>query len=88
MEVMPEHIHLLISMKPKLAPSTAVKILKGRSATLFFQKYPNYKRDMFWGGHLWSSSYYMSTLGNMSVETVRKYIDNQYKKEKSHSSRN
>ncbi|MBV0930678.1 transposase, partial [Lentilactobacillus sp. IMAU92037] len=31
----------------------------------------------FWGGHLWSHSYYMSTLGNMSREVVEHYIDNQ-----------
>ena len=33
-----------------------------------------------WGGHIWSRSYYMSTLGNMSKEVVAKYIQNQYSK--------
>ncbi|MBQ9154992.1 MAG: transposase, partial [Solobacterium sp.] len=36
--------------------------------------------DMFWGGHIWSPGYYMSTLGNMSRDTVIQYIQNQYKK--------
>ena len=77
MQVMPEHIHLLISFKPKYAASSVVKYLKGHSAKLFFQGHPEIKDSKFWGGHLWSHSYYMSTLGNMSKEVVEKYIRNQ-----------
>ena len=80
MEVMPYHIHLLISFKPKHAPSSIVKYLKGHSAKIFFQNHPEIRDSSFWGGHLWSHSYYMSTLGNMSQEVVEKYIRNQYTK--------
>ena len=80
MEVMPDHIHLLISFKPKHAPSSIVKYLKGHSAKIFFQNHPEIRDSSFWGGHLWSHSYYMSTLGNMSQEVVEKYIRNQYTK--------
>lgn len=79
-EVMPEHVHMLISFKPKYAPSNIVKALKGGSARLFLKNHPEIKQDKFWGGHIWSLSYYMSTLGNMSKETVIKYIQNQYSK--------
>ncbi|AVK62968.1 IS200/IS605 family transposase [Lactobacillus sp. CBA3606] len=77
MEVMPDHVHLLISFKPKYAPTNVVKAFKGGSARLFFEKHPEIKQQKFWGGHLWSHSYYMSTLGNMSKEVVERYIDNQ-----------
>lgn len=87
MEVMPDHVHLLLSFKPKLAPTSVVKYLKGYTARHFFEKHPDVKADKFWGGHLWSNSYYMSTLGNMSKDVVEQYIQNQYKKEKAHSSR-
>ena len=80
MEVMPDHIHLLISFKPKHAPSDIVKYLKGHSAKRFFQIHPEIRDHDFWGGHLWSPSYYMSTLGDMSREVVEKYIRNQYTK--------
>ena len=80
MEVMPDHIHLLISFKPKHAPSDMVKYLKGHSAKLFFAAHPEIRNKQFWGGHLWSHSYYMSTLGNMSKEVVERYIRNQYTK--------
>lgn len=77
MEVMPEHIHLLLSFKPKIAPSSIVKYLKGHSAKIFFQNHPEIRDHEFWGGHLWSHSYYMSTLGNMSKDVVEKYIQSQ-----------
>ena len=75
-EVMPEHVHLLVSFKPKLAPTNVVKTFKGVSARLWFKEYPETK-SLLWGGHLWSNSYYMSTLGDMSKNVVEKYISNQ-----------
>lgn len=80
MEVMPDHVHMLISFKPKYAPTNVVKALKGGGARLFLQNHPEIRNHQFWGGHLWSHSYFMSTLGNMSREVVEKYIENQYKK--------
>lgn len=76
-EVMPDHIHVLISFPPSKAPTSAIKALKGRSAFIFLKRHPEIKKSQYWGGHLWSSSYYMSTLGNMSKEVVERYIDNQ-----------
>ncbi len=80
MEVMPDHVHLLISFKPKHAPADIVKYLKGHSAKMFLTAHLEIKNHDFWGGHLWSHSYYMSTLGNMSKEVVEQYIRNQYTK--------
>lgn len=78
MEVMPDHVHLLVSFKPKYAPTNIVKNLKGASGRLFFSRHPDIRDQSFWGGHLWSNSYYMSTLGNMSRDVVERYIQNQY----------
>ena len=85
-EVMPDHVHLMISIPPKYSISDIMKNLKGSSARFFFSQHPDLKKDKFWGGHLWSPSYYIGTVGNMSKETVAKYIQNQYKKEKALSS--
>jgi len=79
MEVMPDHVHLLLSFKPKYAPTNVVKAFKGGSARLFFELHPEIKSQKFWGGHLWSPSYFMSTLGDMSKETVEDYIIKQRK---------
>ncbi|MGH2066638.1 IS200/IS605 family transposase [Aerococcus sp. L_4] len=75
LQVMPDHIHMLISFNPKHAASSIVKTLKGKSARLWFKAYPETKA-MLWGGHLWTSSYFMATVGSMSKETVKKYIEN------------
>lgn len=79
MEVMPDHIHLLVSFKPKYSITDIVKNLKGSTARNFFANHPEIKNNQFWGGKLWSPSYYVGTVGNMSKETVEKYIQNQYK---------
>lgn len=55
-EVMPDHIHMLLSFNPKHAPSSIVKTLKGRSAREWFQQFPETKQQL-WNGHLWSPSF-------------------------------
>ena len=75
-EVMNDHIHLLVSFLPRLSITNVVKAFKGASARLWFQQFPETKQ-LLWGGHLWSRSYYAGTVGNMSQEVVRKYIQDQ-----------
>lgn len=79
LEVMPDHIHMMISFPPKLAPASVVKAFKGASAKQWFMKFPETKK-LLWDGHLWSPSYFMSTLGNVSKEIVAQYIDSQLDK--------
>jgi len=76
-EVMPEHVHLLISFKPSKSGSSVVKALKGRSGRMFFKNHPEIKQSRMWGAHLWSPSYYFGTVGSMSKETIEKYINDQ-----------
>lgn len=78
MEVFEDYIHLLISMPPKLSISSVVKILKGRSGFLYFKKYPNTKKDLY-KGHLWSGSYFVSSTGGVTLDIIKKYIENQNK---------
>lgn len=79
MEVMSDHVHMVISFPPKMTPASVVKSFKGGSAKQWFIQFPNTKKQL-WGGHLWSPSYFMSTLGNTSKEVVSKYIDSQVDK--------
>lgn len=78
MEVMPDHIHMLISAKPQLRISDAVKILKGNTARWLFMAHPEIKSQL-WGGHLWNPSYCVVTVSDRSVEQVKHYIANQKK---------
>ena len=79
LEVTPDHVHMLISFKPKYAASSIVKALKGASARAWFKQYPDTKK-LLWKGHLWSPSFFMSTVGNVSEKIVKKYIEDQMKK--------
>ncbi|MGK4015936.1 transposase, partial [Ligilactobacillus salivarius] len=54
-----------------------IKALKGRSAFLFLQTHPEIRQKQYWDGHLWSSSYYLGSLGNMSKDVVERYINDQ-----------
>ena len=78
LEILPEHVHMLISFPPNKTPSSVIKSFKGASARAWFKKHPESK-NLLWKGHLWSPSFYMSTLGSMSKETVANYINNQIK---------
>lgn len=76
MEVMPDHIHLLVDCKPQLRLSDAIKILKGNTARWLFLNHPEVK-DKLWGGHLWNPSYFVSTVNDRSMQQIKQYINQQ-----------
>lgn len=73
---MPDHIHIFITTHPKYSPTAIVKVLKGVTGLRLFKKYPELKKQ-YWGGHIWSPSYYIGTAGTVSAETIKMYIENQ-----------
>jgi putative transposase len=79
MECYKDHIHVFVSAKPKIAPSYIYKMMKGISARKLFLIHPELK-DRLWGGHLWNPSTYIETIGHISEDTVRKYIQDQKRK--------
>lgn len=79
-EIMPDHVHLVISFPPKFAPSSIVKSFKGAAAREWFKLHPEDKTKLY-KGHLWNPSFFMSTVGVISKETVLEYVKNQHTKE-------
>lgn len=73
-----DHIHVFASAHPKIAPSYMVKMLKGISARKLFLKFPQLKKRL-WGGHLWNGSFFIETIGSISEQAIKKYIENQKK---------
>lgn len=73
-EIQPDHVHFFVSIPPAVSVAEAVKIFKGASARTLFVRHPELKKQL-WDGHLWSPSYYVGTAGNVSAETIRKYIE-------------
>ena len=78
MEVMPDHIHLLLDCKPQFRPSDAVKVFKGNAARWLFLHHPELKQQL-WGGHMWNPSYFVATVSDRSKAQVEKYINEQKK---------
>ncbi|MCA0758049.1 IS200/IS605 family transposase [Paenibacillus sp. N4] len=73
-----DHIHVFASAHPKIAPSYIVKMLKGISARKLFQKFP-YLKTRLSGGHLWNSSFFIETIGSISEQAIKQYIEKQKK---------
>ena len=79
LEVMSDHIHLFVNCPPRYAPSYLANYFKGKSARLILKKFPELRR--YTNGKLWSRSYFVSTAGNVSSETIKRYVEEQWAKE-------
>jgi putative transposase len=77
LEIPPDHIHMVVRSEPKVSPSDIMQIIKSISARQFFRVHPDIKKKYFWGGKLWTQSYFVETIGNANEETIRKYVQNQ-----------
>lgn len=77
-EVMPDHVHILIQTNHTTAPSTVVQIIKSVSAVYLFEKFPTLKKRKFWGSGLWSPSTFYGSIGNVSEKVIQNYINNQH----------
>lgn len=75
--MMPDHVHLLVSIPPKLSVASFMGYLKGKSALMMFDQHTNLKYK-FGNRHFWSVGYYVSTVG-LNEATIRKYIRDQEK---------
>ena len=80
MEVMPDHIHLLVDVTPQFAIPDMIKIMKGGIARKLFLLHPEIKKQL-WGGHLWNPSYCVVIVSDRSREMVEAYIESQKEKE-------
>ena len=75
--MMPDHIHLLVSIPPKYSVSQFMGYLKGKSAMMIFDRHSNLKYK-FGNRHFWATGYYVSTVG-LNEATIAKYIREQDK---------
>ena len=82
MEVMPDHIHLLVDCRPQFFISDMIKIMKGNRARQMFLAHPELKQEL-WGGHLRNPSYCAVTVSDRSREQVLAYIESQKENESS-----
>lgn len=77
--VQEDHVHVVISIPPKYAVSQMMGYLKGKLALRLFDRFPEL-RKRYWGQHVWSRGYCVSTVG-LDEEHIRKYVKWQNKKD-------
>ena len=78
-EICPDHVHLLLSIPPKMSVSTFMGYLKGKSSLMIFQKYGNMK-FAYRNREFWCKGYYVDTVGK-DTAAIKNYIANQLKQD-------
>ena len=74
--IRPDHMHVLVRAPSHLSPSKMAQYLKGRTSHKLQREFPELKKK-YWGCHLWGRGYFCSTVGAVTEEVVKKYIEDQ-----------
>jgi len=73
-EIMPDHVHLLVEVDPQFGIHRLVKLVKGRSSRYLRQEYPSLTTRL---PTLWTNSYFVSTVGGAPLSVIKQYIEKQ-----------
>ena len=71
--IRPDHVHLLLSVPPHLAPSRVMQAIKGKTSHHLLMDHRRL-REAFWGRHLWARGYFVASSGNVTDEVIAQYI--------------
>lgn len=74
LEIMPDHVHLLVEVDPQFGIHRLVRRVKGRSSRILRQEYPSTRKRL---PSLWTNSYFVATVGGAPLSIVKQYIENQ-----------
>jgi len=81
MNVQQDHIHLIVSIPPKVSVSEFVGTIKGKLAIKLFKSYPQLKKKTYWGNHFWARGYFVNTIG-INEEMIKRYVKYQEDEER------
>ena len=70
-----DHVHMCVSIPPKISISSFMGYLKGKSTLMIYDRHPNMQSK--WDKAFWARGYFVSTIGNVNEETIKKYIREQ-----------
>ena len=72
-----DHVHVLLSAPPEISPSEIMRRIKGRTARKLMEEFPELKKR-YWGRHLWARGYFCATVGDMTDEMIRQYLEHHF----------
>jgi putative transposase len=73
MNVQIDHVHIVVSIPPKVSVSVLMGTLKGKLAIKLFKTYPKLKQKPYWGNHFWSRGYFVNTVG-IDEDMIKRYV--------------
>ena len=76
LNIQPDHVHMLLQMRPDVSVSKMVQLFKGSSSKAIREENPELK-EFLWGKDFWVDGYYAETAGQINEERIRDYIKNQ-----------
>ena len=76
MSIQPDHIHLLLSAKPRYSPAEIMRLIKGGSSRIIRQEFPELE-EFLWGDSFWADGYFVSTHSVVNEEIIINYIKQQ-----------
>jgi len=81
LNVQDDHVHLLVSVPPKISISQLMGTLKGKIAIKLFKSYPKLKKKPYWGNRFWARGYFVNTVG-LDEDMIKRYVKYQEKEER------
>ncbi len=72
-----DHVHILVSIDPSISVSKLVKYIKGKTSRKLQMEFPEL-RKRYWGQHLWARGYFAVSVGNVTAEMVKEYIEHHF----------
>ena len=72
-----DHVHILVSAPPEMAPSEIMRRIKGRTSSKLFEEFPTLKKR-YWGRHFWARGYFCATVGEVSEEMIKAYLEHHF----------
>ena len=76
MSIQPDHVHVIIQIKPSESVGEVVQILKGGTSRVIRKEFPELE-EFLWGDSFWADGYFAESVGQVNEEVVKKYIRDQ-----------
>ena len=81
LNVRTDHVHVVVSIPPKVSVSTYMGTIKGKIAIKVFKSYPQLKQKPYWGHHFWARGYFVNTVG-INEDMIKRYVKYQEEEER------
>ena len=80
LEILPDHVHLLLQLNTVDSVAYVLQILKGGSSKVIREEFPELE-EFLWGDSLWADGYFAETFGRTTETAIKRYLDNQRNKQ-------